>query len=211
MPDTTTTTRELLEILNDMLSIIDTTTNVDGNEKLRLRERIQASLALLDAGRGCDVCGDHPDYKPSCDDCRGGADAAQPEPQPDPRIPPLPPELPKWEYVKDARSNYEEQFLSALERHIRRILYPALTAERKARVDARECCKPEWDGTDGACPSWWRGSDRGWEAAQARLAEAEGLLKWFCDRVEAGEVRSQSTYAKFNAFLARKPDKEKPL
>lgn len=41
-----------------------------------------------------------------------------------------------------------------------------------------------------------------------QLAEAEELMKWFCRRVEIGEVRSVKTYAKFKEFLTRRNEIE---
>lgn len=109
----------------------------------------------------------------------------------------------------------EREYTSTLRRS-HHTLHAALTAERKARVDARECCKPEWDGTEGACPAWWRGSDRGWEAAQARLAEAEGLLREWRRCYGASVDLDAKTSARLansiatDAFLSRKPDGETP-
>lgn len=40
------------------------------------------------------------------------------------------------------------------------------------------------------------------EAFGNKLNEAMALLKWFCGRVENGEVRSKKTYEKFQEFLA---------
>ena len=39
------------------------------------------------------------------------------------------------------------------------------------------------------------------DAANARIAELEGHLRWFCDRRDAGEVRSTKTYERFRATL----------
>ena len=33
-------------------------------------------------------------------------------------------------------------------------------------------CDPHWDGTDGACPAWWRGQDVGVDGACMRVEEA---------------------------------------
>lgn len=38
-------------------------------------------------------------------------------------------------------------------------------------------------------------------------AELRALVQEFCDRVDRGEVRSKTTYAKFKAALARSTDK----
>ena len=45
---------------------------------------------------------------------------------------------------------------------------------------AARCKDPQWDGTDGACPAWWRGNDRGYQAALARVKELEAGLR--CDK-----------------------------
>jgi hypothetical protein len=56
------------------------------------------------------------------------------------------------------------------------------------------CTDPQWDCTDGACPAWWRGNDRGVDAACERLEKAlngeddgEGVLG--STRLEALRVR----------------------
>lgn len=37
--------------------------------------------------------------------------------------------------------------------------------------------------------------------AEARIAQLEAALREFCDRVDRGEVKSVTTYAKFKALL----------
>ena len=39
----------------------------------------------------------------------------------------------------------------------------------------------------------------------AKLREVEAALKWFCSRVERGEVRSTKTYAEFQRILNKQP------
>lgn len=43
-------------------------------------------------------------------------------------------------------------------------------------------------------------------AAEQRIEKLTGLIEEFCQRVEAGEVRSKATYAKFKAALNPNPE-----
>lgn len=43
----------------------------------------------------------------------------------------------------------------------------------------------------------------------ARTKELEGAMHRFCDRVEAGEIKSKATYAEFCVMLSRAAIKEK--
>jgi hypothetical protein len=43
----------------------------------------------------------------------------------------------------------------------------------------------------------------------ARVAELEGLLQWFCDRCDKGEVRSKRTYKAFKEALSPQPGSQK--
>jgi hypothetical protein len=73
--------------------------------------------------------------------------------------------------ARDATTNQHELDRSwpAADRRALLAEVDRLTAENAALRD-------EWDGTEGASPAWWRGSDHGVAAERARIrAGVEGL------------------------------------
>lgn len=46
------------------------------------------------------------------------------------------------------------------------------------------------DGTDGACPAWGRGVERGWEKGQERIGELEGAIKKAHEKMGNGFVQT---------------------
>lgn len=77
------------------------------------------------------------------------------------------------------RQHYPDGFLPEEWDRVFDLAHTGLTAKEQKRI-----CNGEpdengviLDGTEGACPAWGRGVERGWEKGQERIGELEGALE----------------------------------
>lgn len=90
--------------------------------------------------------------------------------------------------------------------------FDRVTAERDALQERLNAADQEKDDLsfqlndrEASRYSWFQAAqaaEKRVDELEAQLAERDALLREFCDRVERGEVRSKTTYAKFKAALS---------